>query len=155
MSALAMARRIQQESPAKPALAALSPYPDELGLPAWQLIDTTIELVDRLQYWARADRAAVVIIDADLGEDALPMVDRLREAGSNLLRLTVDDDLPAERLHSLIEQLGGRVVVDLTFRPPPSYVCTLFDAGIPLGSVDGHDLDAGLLLAIRQAAANG
>lgn len=154
-SALAVARRIMTTADDQPALAAISPTPDDLDLPAWQLIDTATELEDRLRFWDRSQRSAVVIIDADLGEDATTMVERVRAGGSTLLRLTIDDALPAERIRTLMARLGGDVVIDLTFRPAPDYVLALIDGGVTLATIEGHPADAGLVLALRQAADRG
>jgi len=155
-SALAVARRLEGAATGmKPALAAISPSPDDLDMPAWQVIDTTTELDDRLRFWNQADRTGVVIIDADLGEDATSMVERVRAAGSGVLHLTIDDELSPQRIDSLMHRLGGNVVIDLTFRSSPEYALTLIDSSIPLASVNGHDVDAGLVLALRQAMARG
>lgn len=155
-AALTVARRVEAGAvEVPPALAAISPTPDALGIPAWQVIDTVTELDDRLRFWNQAERTGIVIIDADLGEEATSMVERVRAAGSTVLRLTIDDELSPQRIHSLMRRLGGNVIIDLTFRPAPAYVLSLIDGGIPLATVDGRELDAGLVYSLRKAETHG
>lgn len=152
-SALTVARRLEAKSSGqRPALAAVSPVPHDLDMPQWQKIDTTTELGDRLRFWEQADRAGIVIIDADLGADATRMVERVRAAGSRVLHLAIDAELSPKRIFSLMQRLGGNVVIDLTFRATPEYVLSLIDRQVPLATVNGHEVDGGLVFALRQAA---
>ncbi len=84
-SALSVAKRIEASAAGqRPALAAVTATPHDLDMPAWQLIDTMTELDDRLRFWGQADRQGVVIIDADLGDDAARTVAKVRSAGARV-----------------------------------------------------------------------
>lgn len=155
-SALAVARRIEASAVGqRPALAAVTAHPHDLDMPAWQVIDTMTELDDRLNFWTQAERDGVVIIDADLGDDAARTVAKVRSAGAHVLHLTIDEELTPQRVFSLMEKLGGNVVIDLTFRASPAYVLDLLDRGVPLASVAGRTVDAGLAFALEQAVHGG
>ncbi len=155
-SALSVAKRIEAGAVGqRPALAAVTATPHDLDMPAWQLIDTMTELDDRLRFWGQADRRGVVIIDADLGDDAARTVEKVRSAGARVLHLTIDEELTPERIFSLMEKLGGNVVIDLTFRAAPKYVLDLLDRRVPLASVGGREVDAGLVFALEQAVHGG
>lgn len=155
-SALSVARRLEAgTTEQRPALAAISPAPQDLDMPTWQMIDTMTELGDRLRFWEQADRSGIVIIDADLGADATNMVERVRAAGSRVLHLTIDDELSPKRIFALMQRLGGNVVIDLTFQATPEYVLSLIDRQIPLATVDGHEVDGGLVFALKQAVRHG
>ena len=155
-SALAVARRIEttDEGEAR-ALVAISPSPEDLDLPAWQQVENEIDLGDRLRFWHNSERQGVVIIDADFGADATALVQRVRQAGSRVLRLAVDDELSPKRIFDLMQRLGGNVVIDLTFKAEPAYVLSLVDRGVPLASIDGHTVDANLLLALNREVQRG
>ncbi len=155
-SALSVARRLETTTTEqRPALAAISPAPHDLDMPAWQMIDTMTELGDRLRFWEQADRSGIVIIDADLGSDATNMVERVRAAGSRVLHLAIDDELSPKRIFALMQRLGGNVVIDLTFRATPEYVLSLIDRRVPLATVDGHEVDGGLVFALKEFARHG
>ncbi len=155
-SALAVARRLMAEDADRPsALAAVTADPRDIDVAAWQLIDTMTELDDRLRFWQQADRTGILVIDADLGDDAARTVDRVRSAGARVLRLTIDEALTPERIFSLIEKLGGNVVIDLTFRATPDHVLDLLGRGVPLASVGGRRVDLGFVAALQQVAHRG
>ncbi len=71
------------------------------------------------------------------------------------LHLTIDEELTPQRIFSLMEKLGGNVVIDLTFRATPEYVLDLLDRRVPLASVGGRRVDAGLVFAFEQAVHGG
>ncbi len=155
-SALAVARRIETTNHGETrALVAITPSPDDLDLPAWQQVENAIDLGERLRFWHNSERQGVVVIDADFGADASALVERVRQAGSRVLRLAVDDELSPKRIFDLMQRLGGNVVIDLTFRAEPAYVLSLVDRGVPLASVDGHAFDANLLLALNREVQRG
>jgi len=138
-SAVEMAHRIETADDGEVrALVALSPDPDALDLPAWQQVEDEIQLGDRLRFWANADRRGVVVIDADFGADATALVERVRRAGSRVVRMVVDDELSPKRIFDLMHRIGGNVVVDLHMPADPAYVLSLVDRGVPLATVDGH-----------------
>jgi hypothetical protein len=155
-SAMSVARRLEAKTTEqRPALAAVSPVPHDLDMPQWQKIDNMTELGDRLRFWEQSARTGIVIIDADLGADATSMVERVRAAGSRVLHLAIDDELSPKRIFSLMQRLGGNVVVDLTFRATPEYVLSLIDRQVPLATVDGHEVNGGLVFALKQVAHHG
>ena len=155
-SALAVAQRIGTTAEGEPrALVAITPSPEQIDLPKWQQVENETELGDRLVFWQQSERQGIVIIDVDFGAGATALVRRVREAGSRVLRMAVDDDLSPERIIDLMERLGGNVVIDLTFRAEPGYVLSLADRGIPLASVNGHSFDANLLLALKREVHHG
>lgn len=155
-AALAVAARLETTDTGDPrALVAITPTPDDLDLPAWQQVENEIQLGDRLRFWENAHREGIVVIDADFGADAPKLVQRVRQAGSRVLRLAVDDELSPKRIFDLMQRLGGNVVVDLTFRAEPGYVLSLVERGVPLASIDGHPFDANLLLALNREVQRG
>lgn len=155
-SALGLAHRIETTTDSETrALVAVSPSPEEVDLPAWQQVDGEIELAERLRFWQNSGRQGIVIIDADFGADAMALVARVRQAGSRVLRMAVDDELSPKRIFHLMHRLGGNVVVDLTFKAEPAYVLSLADRGVPVASVDGHPFDASLLLALNREVQHG
>lgn len=155
-AALSVARRLETADDGEArALVAITPSPDEIDLPAWQQVDSEIELGDRLRFWQNSERQGIVIIDADFGADATALVERVRASGSRVLHMAVDDELSPKRIFDLMQRLGGNVAVDLTFRAEPAYVLSLVDRGVPLASVDGHTFDANLLLALNREVQHG
>ena len=54
-----------------------------------------------------------------------------------------------------MQRLGGNVVIDLTFRATPEYVLSLIDRRVPLATVDGHEVDGGLVFALKEFARHG
>lgn len=155
-SAIDVARRLETTTDDEvPALVALSPEPAELGLPAWQQVDDEIQLGDRLRFWANAERQGIVVIDAEFGADATALVERVRRAGSRVVRMVVDDELSPKRIFDLMQRIGGNVVVDLSFPADPAYVLSLVDRGVPLATIDGHTVDANLLLALNREVQHG
>ncbi len=150
-SALVVAQRIETADNGETrALVAITPSPEQIELPKWQQVENEIELGDRLLFWQHSERQGIVIIDADFGADATALVQRVRQAGSRVLRMAIDDELSPKRIIDLMQRLGGNVVIDLTFRAEPEYVLSLVDRGVPLASVDGHPFDANLLLALKR-----
>lgn len=155
-SALSVARRIEaSEDGETRAILAVTEAPDKIDLPACQQVENAIELGDRLRFWQTTNRIGIVIVDADFGADAATLVERVREAGSRVVRLAIDDELSPKRIFDLIQLLGGNVVIDVTFRAAPAYVLSLADRGVPLASVDGHPFDANLLLALNREVQRG
>ena len=155
-SALAVARRIGTARDGETrALVAITSTPDQIELPKWQQVENESDLGDRLTFWQDSGRQGIVIIDVDFGASASALVERVRQAGSRVLRMAIDDELSPERIIDLMERLGGNVVIDLTFRAGAEYVLSLAGRGVPLASVGGHAFDANLLLALKREAQRG
>ncbi len=155
-AALSVARTLESQDVGVPtALVLMTANPEKADLPAWQVHQTGGELGYRLRYWTESQRKGIVVIDADLGPQAKVHVERARQAGSRVVRLAIDDEMSPKRIFTLLQHLGGNVVVDLTFRADPAYLLNLLERGVPVTSVEGRRVDSRLMFAIAGARDRG
>jgi hypothetical protein len=156
-SALSVADRLEHnETTAPRSLVVVSGCRDhEVDVLPWQLARSSEELNDRLALWKASDRKGIVVIDSSFVAQARRCIEVAQLAGSNVMRLAIDDVLPPTRIFSIMQRFGGDVVIDLSYQADPVYLLDLLDCGVPVASVGGRSVDAGLLLAMSTNAGHG
>ena len=123
--------------------------------PAWKLVRSGHQLVDVIA--EQQDWPTLILIDVpvELPNWVAPLENRLRIAGVGLFRYAVPGNPTAEQLDDY--RLGSDVpyVIDLISRVRPEDLVDFVAKRHPIASVAGADLNAELLLAMREQVALG
>lgn len=118
--------------------------------PGWQLVRSSHQMVEAAQDRDRRPTLLVIDVPVELPVWVAPLLDRLRRAGLGLVRYAVPGT-PAERhLLGYRDQANLPYVIDLVSRIRPAELARMFDEGHPIATIAGSELNAELLMALRE-----
>lgn len=123
--------------------------------PSWKLVRSGHQLVDAVLEQGEWPTLILVDVPVELPNWVAPLENRLRIAGVGLFRYAVPGNPTAEQLDNY--RLGSDVpyVIDLISRVRPDSLVDFIERRHPIASVSGADLNAELLMAMREQVALG
>lgn len=120
--------------------------------PSWELVRSGNQLLDRVK--ENANRQTIVLIDVpvELPNWVAPLENRLRMAGVGLFRYAVASIPTVDQLERYRLCSDVPYVLDLVSRVEPTDLVEFVALRHPVSSVAGADLNAELLMAMREQA---
>lgn len=123
--------------------------------PSWQLVRSSHQMLEAAGRRAGQPTLLVVDVPVELPVWVDPLLDRLRRADLGLIRYAVPGTPSELDLVRYRDEANLPYVIDLVSKVRPDDLARIIDAGHPVATIAGIELNAELLMALREQVSLG